>query len=143
MRGMRQTELTRLRRKRYAIQRALMPIERALALHQTRLAEVETAIPALDPVPALPLPRPERTAIFAIGELTRLAPVMLRQAGSSLAMREMVRFGLAPKGLPFPDRRSRTLTPRRLPAAFEWFVARGFLAKVGRGHEARRVPVEG
>src|SRR5208282_6397771 len=118
--GMRQTELTRLRRKRYAIQRALMSIERALALHQTRLAEVEAAIPALDPVPALPLPRPGRTPIFARGELARLAPDILRQAGWPLAMREMVRYCLAAKGLPFPDRRSRTLTPRRLPAAFEW-----------------------
>ena len=135
---MREAELTRLRRKRYAIQRALTPIERALAPHQARLVKVAAVIRALDPVLDLPRPRPRRVRVFAKGELTRLARDMLRQAGRPLAMREMVRGALLVKGLRFPDRCIRPLAQRRLQAAFERFEARGLVMKVGRGHAPRR-----
>jgi len=91
----------------------------------------------------LPIPRPKPTPIFATGELARLALDMLRQARRALAMREMVRACLAVKGLRFLDRRARTLTQRRLQAAFERFEARGLVVKIGRGHETRRALVEG
>lgn len=66
---MRQPELTRLRRERYAIQRALRPIERSLATHWARLAEVEAAILELDPVLDLAMAPYRPVPIFARGEL--------------------------------------------------------------------------
>lgn len=96
--GMRETKLTRLRRKRCTIQRAVMPVERALALHHARLAEVEAAILVPDLVLDIPLLRPKRAPIFARGELTALTLDMLRKAGRPLAMRKMARPALPMKG---------------------------------------------
>jgi len=132
-------ELTKLRRKRVRIHRALDRLEPLVAGYQAKLARVEARIQEI--APKLPLSGRRRSPDphFGRGELTRLALDVLREAGEPMRIRDIAAAALRRKGLYPPSRTLLRRTVHRLQGTFAALGKRGMIGKVGEGKETRRV----
>lgn len=138
-------EITKLRRKRIRIHRALDRLEPLVAGYRAKLARIEARIQEI--APELPLSGRRRTPNphFARGELTRLALTVMREAGGPMKVREIAAEALRRKSLCAPSQGlyppSRALlrrTVHRLHGTFSVLGERGLVGKVGKGKETRR-----
>jgi hypothetical protein len=130
--------LASLRTKRRRIHANLRKLEPLVAGYHAKLAEVNAAIHAIDPQLWMQPRTYQRNAIFARGEVPRLALSIMREAGEPLPVAVIVRKMLAAKGVDLPDRRTFKLAKNRLHNALLALDARGVTMKVGRGRETRR-----
>ena len=135
---MRDTDLTKLRRKRSRIHFQLAKLEPLVAAYHAKLVEVEAAILALDPQLWLPPRRYQPNPHFARNELPRLAIAILREANEPLPTRVIARRALAAKGVVYPDRRAFKVTRTRLVQFLSKLDRRGITRKVGQGKATRR-----
>jgi hypothetical protein len=131
-------EITRLRRKRVRIHRALDRLEPLIAGYRAKLARVEARIQEI--APELPLSGRRRSPDphFARGELTRLALDVMRQASEPMRIRDIAAAALRRKGLYPPSRTLLCRTVHRLQGTFAVLGKRGVVEKVGEGKETRR-----
>jgi len=131
-------ELTKLRRKRVRIHRALDRLEPLVAGYRTKLARVEARIQEI--APELPLSGRRRSPDphFARGELTRMAFSILREAGEPMRIRDIAAAALRQKGLYPPSRMLLRRTVHRLQGTFAVLGKRGVVGMVGVGKETRR-----
>jgi hypothetical protein len=106
--------LASLRTKRCRIHAQLRKLEPLLADYHAKLAEVNTVIHEIDPQLWMQSRTYQRNAIFARGEVPRLALAVMREAGEPLPIAVIVRKMLAAKGVDLPDRRTFKLTKNRL-----------------------------
>lgn len=136
---MRDSELTKLRRKRSRVHQALDRLEPLVADYRAKLAELEAAIQVLAPELQLHPRRYKPNPVFARGELPRLALTILREAGEPIPTRLIAARALALKGIPLPDPHIIELTRLRLQQTFVKWTRRGLLVSIGKGNARRRM----
>jgi hypothetical protein len=131
-------ELANLRRVRLYTHKQLDRYEPLVERLRVKLAETEAAIQAIAPELPLPHRRHKPNAIFARGEMSRMALGVLRQAGEPLPIRVIAVRMLASKGIALPDPTTRGWLRKRLRIAFAASDRRGVTVRIGQGHGARR-----
>ena len=136
---MRDSDLTKLRRKRSRVHQALDRLEPPVADYRAKLAELEAAIQGLAPELQLHPRRYKPNPVFARGELPRLALAVMREAGEPIPTRLIAARVLALKGIPLPDPRTIKLTRLRLQQTFAKWTRRGLLVTCGKGKARRRM----
>ena len=131
---MRESGLTKLRRKRQRIHRQLDKLEPLVAGYRAMLRDTEARIHEL----ALQLRRRVANPVFKRGELTRFALDILREAGEPLPVATIAARALARKGVALPDPKLRRYTRNKVRAALIALGKRGMTMSVGSGKETRR-----
>src|SRR6185437_9544471 len=102
---MRDSDLTKLRRKRARINAQLRKLEPLIAGYYEALWRVEREIQAIAPEIDLPPRKREPHPYFARRELPRLIMDIMREANGPMPVRAIVIRALAMKGCTLPDRR--------------------------------------
>ena len=135
---MRDSEFTKLRRKRQRIHRQLDKLEPLVAGYHATLRDTEARIHELAPELALQLRHRCQNPVFQRGELTRFALDILREAGKPLPVAVVAVRALARKGIALPDPTLRRRTRHRLRQMFAVLQKRGVTVRLGHGKDARR-----
>ena len=135
---MRDSDLTKLRRKRARINAQLRKLEPLITGYYERLWEVEKAIKALAPELDLPPRRYQPNPFFARRELPRLIMDITREANGPMPVRAIAARALAMKGCTLPDPRTMKRTRTLVSQTMAKWGERGLVVTVGRGKDTRR-----